>query len=302
MIYVCRKQAHMIGYLRNWFPEINWMYFAIVFLFFTGMFIPPHHNNNTYDKNLIERRTDALIPSLSDSVSHNAYKKIRDSITNIVYKENLDNMTLINSWGVSNFSVSESYTSPNKFYFVLPGYEFSSFRDFYTLNGKNYVEEIERNGKTFEYKTTETKVKLIPDQENKQINVLLPISKQTKILVQFILVLVAFLVLIFGLYSMLKMPGKLILNISKGIVFTEENIKALYVIATFLFACVGISVFAKILLHFIFYNQIPDAVSFSYYNTIMDQRFILIAALVALLFARAFRRGYELENEVDLTV
>lgn len=288
-------------YWKHWLPgRETWIYYLIVGLFFLRIFIPPQHQTTQYTESLIERRANTMMPVLPDSISWKAYSYVRDSVRRAVLMENATNTNKGTSWGVFNMGTA-SYKENGKYYFFMEGYELPLGFEYYTENGKNYLEWL-TSLRDITRRKTETEAKILAADNNEQAIVLLPVTKKTTVVVSVILALLSVIVLIFSLFCFIGLPFRILKNISKREVFKLENIEAFHLIARFLFVFAAVSILLPVILNLVLKSKIPEAVHLSYYNIVMENVFTIIGGLVALEFGKAFRRGYELEKEHELTI
>jgi hypothetical protein len=133
-------------------------------------------------------------------------------------------------------------------------------------------------------------------------SVAFPTGKTTATILKALLMVGAVVFLILGLYCLLYVPIKILSLISKGQFFNDELTGGLHITGGFLLLLGLIHPLTAIPLHLVFSSRVPDGVEFSYYEALMKHWELVVAGGIILLFAQAFSKGTQLQNEQDLTV
>ena len=103
-------------------------------------------------------------------------------------------------------------------------------------------------------------------------------------------------------YFFLILPVKVILSISKGTPFDYKNIRRLSFTSYFLLLFPFILSAIKLIIHKVFLQKIPNEFTFHlqlYFNSYF---MFVIAGVIVFIIARAFKRGYNLQKEQELTI
>ena len=253
-----------------------------------------------FDK-LVEKESS----SIDDSLPHYLYKQRQDSIRHELSKYSLGG----NSWHAFDLGVEklESEKGQKRYYFQIGGYYIKEgFSDFYSLRGKNYIQYTvftkEEDDVKFGYaRTFETDLKL-EQRDEREWKVSYPVSKTGYTVWQAILIVLTIIILVLFFGAIIGLPLQLLSLIAQGRAFSEKVIAILYTQARILILAGVLRALLRISLHLYYKAQIPPSVTFYYYDDIMSGWGLIVGGLVALLFAKAFRKGYELEQEQELTV
>jgi hypothetical protein len=147
----------------------------------------------------------------------------------------------------------------------------------------------------------ETELRYVPGEEETW-TVGFPVSGSTHQVLQIVIIALAAVGVILGLYVFLKLSLRVLLLIAKGQAFTDEAIGSLYTIAWFL---IGTSLFfmlARLVVHILLQSKVSYPFTFFYYDDVMSTSSMLLSGLVVLLFAQAFRNGAQLQREQELTI
>ncbi len=274
-------------------------------------FLYPTSSRIAWEKDNYQTRFDKLVEkeswSINDSLPHYQYKRLQDSIRRQLSEENIPRG---GSGSMSVFDVGvgkiEFQENKVKYYLTVGGYFAKDFFEFYSLHGKNYIEysvftKKENDFRVGDFKTAETKFELEQlDQNRWQINY--PLSKTQYTVWQAIVIVLSFLAVGLLFMALIGLPLQLLFLIAKGKAFSDKVLIIFYTIASILL-CSGIflAIF-RITLHLYYKAQVPYPVTFYYYDDIMNGWSLVIGGLIVLLFAKAFQRGYDLQQEQELTV
>jgi len=98
------------------------------------------------------------------------------------------------------------------------------------------------------------------------------------------------------------LPLRFLLLVAKGQAFNDETIGSLHFLAWFLLITGIVIALIKIIFHLFFQSMIPPQIRFSWYDALMNGWEYIIAGLIALLLAKAFLKGSQLQKDSELTV
>jgi len=98
-------------------------------------------------------------------------------------------------------------------------------------------------------------------------------------------------------------PIQFLVRISKGKAFTEKNINGLKAITVLMFVYLIFSILLPFLIRFIFSKFIhPLFKPLSVYQLLSDKIVILFVLTIVFAIYLAFKKGYKLQQEQELTV
>ncbi len=195
------------------------------------------------------------------------------------------------------------------FYFSLNGYTADNENKFYIDNGSYNIAFIKwdkeesskgnKLGKSGHYEHKQIKVRF--NKSNNSINI--PISFKLHGILKIALMITITFLIGFSLYFFIGLPVQILLNISRGKVFILNNLKYINQICLALMMATSFTIFLPMVLHLIFMNRIPSEIYPNSIFSILASGFgYIIATIVLLLIRKAFKKGYELQQENALTV
>jgi hypothetical protein len=248
-------------------------------------------------------------PNLNDSMPHYQYRRIEDSVNNSRPKEIQHHQG--NGWGsfgihIGSFWEPEEkyYAGSNSYFITDPNYEF------YEKNGKNYVRTVDweknKNGNcSGQQRERITPFKFIIEDKSKGNGygmLLVPVKTNLGKILNFILVVSAFLLMAAGIYIFFVIFIQFLVAISKGKAFSERNVARLHRVGKYLLIVGFLPFIYQSIFYFMTRAELPSEVNFSFFRAFFEGSDSVIIGLFALLFASAFRQGLELQNEQELTV
>jgi hypothetical protein len=195
-----------------------------------------------------------------------------------------------------------------QYFLALSGYTLAPISRFMVKNERYYIKYVVwQQGKNFEnrqsnnghYEIKEIKTRFSsPDK-----TVLIPISKVKYKVIYFTLQILGFLFFLFAIQVFLIMPVKIGLNISKGKAFIPANIKMLRLIAA-AFAIAYLFGFLIVYAPRFIYRDVipPDFIPESFLSAFVNNLYYLFIAIAIWLLAKAFEKGYNLQQEQSLTI
>jgi hypothetical protein len=309
---------------------------VIIYLAFFGFFFRSFENAKTTTLKRVDNEVSVVsgiskadgfddFPDIKDTLmSYRQYERIEDSLKRMRdYKESLKNPLGSGSYGsneaIGYMELNECDTCPDflsavnrkvgRKYIVLGGY---------TLNHGNDQNYFMEKGKSFLEYAILDKVKT--DRQNNKVTyghyaykelpfryaekgkyILVPCKPSAFTIFKNAYNLITALLALFYFIVIFVLPLKILLNISKGNVFSKRNISSLYLISYSLFAVVLISPLISIALRFLFgIYRFPE---FRYdYWGLVDKNYVAFIAVIALGVAKAFSKGFQIQQEQALTV
>jgi hypothetical protein len=242
----------------------------------------------------------------TDSLPYYQYKVIADSLKHMADSEKDKNNlrpagfpASVGFFGfVKTFRTWYGWHTDNKshlesgYHIWLPSYTLDDRFEFYYKDGKNYLKEINGNSK-------EIQVAYLKDFNS---SVLVPVSKGFFTAGRnftFILMAVIGFAL---LYIFIALPINVLLNISRGKVFTQINLRDLHIIAYTSLGFFIVQMITPYIVSLFFLKKIPAELTISF-SALFDSNWeIGLFGIVTLAIARAFFKGYKLQQEQDLTI
>lgn len=312
-------------------------------------------------------------PFLNDSLPHNVYTRIADSVKNVkedkelknrsipigfsigmlgvgyvhdysfhtnskyafndaVYKKYIDScnqmLELINKKNTDSASilryqkqeqdflqkasnrfrfVSDSLrnTIEKKYYFTLQGYKLDENAKFFIEKNKYYLafvvwdKILDNDKKHGHYERKEIAVRY-SEQEKK---ILIPLTPKQYSLVSILLNALSWIYMATYAFFVIGLPLQIILSISNGKAFTRKNIVRLNLITVFLLVVALLLSFLPSIIHIIFSKYIDLAFSKpTVWQTTIQNLSLYIYSAIAFVLNVAFRKGYKLQQEQELTV
>lgn len=257
--------------------------------------------------------------SLNDTMPYRQYKKIKDSIEQEEYKRARINESSGGGWTagfigirtIDDCSFSSNKVQKNnctKYYLLLPNYRLSKNTEFVIGNGKNFIKYViwdrsKSNPGRGDYARQGHYVyKPVRFRFSNNAGLLIPVTKKQYYLLYPLIVAISIIFLIFLLYIILALPVRVILKISLGMPFDKANIRALYLISFGLIAFPFIILLITFLLHLLFKNYFVSQVELDLSKAFTSHWVMLIIGVIVMLVARAFYKGYKLQEEQKLTI
>jgi len=244
----------------------------------------------------------------------NKFKPLRDSMNQILSKKQhptsqdsaLTDSLSFNYYvkGTSNARLNQ----PEKYFLYFAGYSLNNDCT-YLIDSGNYKlkypvwDIMDAGKKRLKEHTGYLAIKQIPFRFVEKKNaILLPINALNFKIAKTVILVFYISILIYSIIIMIILPIIILLSISKGIVFTLNNIKYLYFIA---YSFLGYSLFSCILtvaLRFVFQLYKVSEFSYNYWNLAEDYYISFLIGLIVYGIAKAFDKGYQIQKENDLIV
>ncbi len=254
---------------------------------------------------------DAYTEPISDSLPHYQYVRALDSFQRANRHLEERPHTTRSGTGIGEIGIYEGEDS-NEYYLALPGYQRLEDAEFFRKGNKNYIRENvwdstwEENGlknAKGHQETKETPIQFIQTKQGELLGkVLVPVSKGAFSFWSIAFLVIGVLITAAGLVIVLGGAIRLLMEIAKGRAFTECNIQRLYRIAIY-FLSIGMAlIILRFLLHLWHKDSMPDSLLFVWVEWLQSGSGSIVAGLIILLFANAFKQGYELAKDRDLTI
>jgi hypothetical protein len=264
------------------------------------------------------------------------YKRIEDSLENIKNQITEKNRFWISGSAISNTGLystdlydSVYYRTPfsnqdekrktgKAYFFGLAGFTLNVSHKVFRKDGMTYLKRqvidkidstskgIQRKGH-IEYLKLPFSVSELP--ENQSYNeadpkrtIYFPISKKQYTTLLYLLGAPGILFLLWYAFVVFILPIRILEYIATGNAFSKKMIRSLYIIS---FTFIGTVLFNTLLPYIIraaISVEIPKEFKLSWFISLKEQWVLLIISLFVFALARAFRKGYNLQQEQELTI
>jgi hypothetical protein len=258
-------------------------------------------------------------PAINDSLPHFQFKKIEDSLLQINKERLRQNETYGNSFttgllGVTELAENEnnqttSKPGKNKQYFLsLGGFELEEdVKFFIEKNTYNLVyvkwDTVGRTGENIDRVGSYKRIAIPVRYSNADKKIFIPISASQYTVGYVILIVLGVLMLAFVLFVIIGYPIQFLIRVSKGQAFTEANVSGLRVTALLIFISFIVSVTFPFLIRLVFSSFIhPFFKPLKFWPQLYDHLPSLFLAILVFAIYIAFKKGYKLQQEQELTV
>lgn len=289
----------------------------ITLLFLVGIFLlisyPADNRKNIPEKilNRLKPNPGSLIDS---STKYARYKQILDSLEQISANDKIRIMGFGEGVGTLHYGLtkitecdtckkfilgnqSEEFGYKEKYFLELKGYTLNTHAYFYIDKDKYFIEN-----RFEDLKEIKVRFKTELDVHNKaQSALLIPISKKTYTTLKVIMWVIIPL-LIFLSWIIFVLPIKVLLRIALGDPFNSKNISNLKLSGITLITIMLLPILSSWLLPLFLGSRMPKEIYFPVWLYIHDIKGWLVGGLAMLILASAFKNGFELQQEQDLTV
>jgi Protein of unknown function (DUF2975) len=282
---------------------------AIISSIWIGMQSPDH-----------ERRFD-LYSGRFDS-GHNSltgeYTRIRDSVEGVIecQEKQLSNpgrSQVLGTVGITRIQPSVICDDPqkirdpeikNSYYLALAGYKISKGSGFF-LDGNKYMitsGSYRKSGDSYgDYVTKEIPVRYVKSplgfQNSQSGYVLVPIAERVYHVLYVAMIVLGVLVYSLVFYFVIVRTLRIILDISKGHIFSHQNTKDLAVAGRLIMALAIIPLFLQFIFYNVYSKEIPAQITPAFAQVLWENRIYFIIGFIMLLLAKAFARGHRLQKE-----
>ncbi len=264
---------------------------------------------NSWDNN---SKNDPLIRSMQDSIdtlnqkwvklkdNKDSIKKLKEQLGDIMWRFNVR----------SNELLQEMNKNEEKLYYLgLNGYSPTNYNTKFFMDKGTYnlayvkwdsvVKRKYDSTKTGHYERKQIPVRYTTEDKR----ILIPISKKQFSLIDGFLNTWTFIWLFLFVYFFIGLPIQILINISKGNAFNKKNILRFKIMAYVLFAYALASTLIPYVLKFFFRKLIPDDFKYqSIIQSLLNNLYLFLIAIAIFIIAKAFQKGYKLQQEQDLTI
>jgi hypothetical protein len=284
---------------------------CIIFLIRT-LFWPGSNSIHTY------AISDPVSPcrtcSIDETLPHREYKKIEDSIKRgderreWISKSSGSGGTAVfigirtiqdEIW---NDSINPTFKDPS-YYLVLAGYKLNENISFFIDSNRWYIKYVVWNFISEDKKSRSGYYakKRVPFRFSRDDNsLLIPITKTEFYIVAPLVLLIGFAILYLSIYLIIGLPIRILRRISKGRPFCQENIDDLHFEAAAFIALPFLMLLVQALLYLCFRRYMLSEVAFDFDFSALF--WSILVGVIVLIIARAFNKGYKLQEEQALTI
>lgn len=269
-------------------------------------------------------------PASGDSMTWAQFKEIEHRNTLIQQERDLHDRSSGNSMGgviVSSWSIDDcdtcstlttEFSSPKtmRYYLGISGYRLRRDTVFHFRNGRNYLrypswDSVHTRGENRtrfgHYVLKEVPFRYVYTNFDNRLSdssgqVLVPISRGAYKVLSILIPMISGLFLVTILYICVGLPAKILIRIAQGQVFIRKNIRQLYLAAITIPVAVGIMMLLHAVVQLVFRRYLIPDLQFGYGSIGWDNGWFIALSLVFFLVARAFKKGYDLQHEQDLTI
>lgn len=254
----------------------------------------------------------------NDSLPYYKYRVLNDSAARIrEERKRLNESPSLAGWTVgyigfyNNEGATNIYTrqpEPKAYYFVIEKCELDHDATFF-VQGNAYnllyqkVDSVKHNGlDSTTYCHYERKaIKARYASRDKKL--LIPISSKTYKLYSSIMSIVGYIFMIALFYIFIGLGLKIVISISQGQAFTLANIRRFKIMSFAIGAYVMLTCLTPLLLKMLFSSYLIEEFSLpKFWILLVENIFIIFFAIALFIVSQAFKRGYKLQQEQDLTI
>lgn len=196
----------------------------------------------------------------------------------------------------------------NKYFFVLKDYTLGNNTFFKIDKGKYFVRNFkwEKSGQGIKGTPTdvESKVRFAHTNEypRRETYLLVPVSPSLYNFLYVAFKILQILVAMFLLWAVIILPAQTLYNIALGRVFTKQNIGNIRYAGWTIIIVSVLPIFFNWIFLLAMGNAIPKGLYFPTLLYLNDNKGFLITGVAFLLLGEAFKNGYKLQLEQDLTI
>jgi hypothetical protein len=204
---------------------------------------------------------------------------------------------------------AENEKATEKLYFIaLKEYNLDEDSRFFIQNGTYNLAYVHwdkiKKTKEGEYRSGHYERKMIPVRYSaKNKTVFIPITNGQYNVISVGLSICLFAFLFFFVYVIIGLPIQVLVNIAKGKAFNRKNVHNLKLIAHSITGLILLTTTMHYGVHYIFRSRIPaDFQTTSFWSGASAWIPWIIAVVALFIIAKAFERGYNLQEEQNLTI
>lgn len=293
-------------------------YFATIIISFRSSSVSNEHvRTDIFDYSPGDTSFGGLLykSDINDSLPHFKYQHLTDSLNNLNEQRLQENETLFTGWHTVNIGVGKidnhflKGSDTNNLYFLaLKEFELEDNVRFFVANNQYnllYVawDTVNKNGESLIRNGKYKSIKIPVRYSVKEKEIYIPISKSQFYVGNIIIPIVMFILLTLSLFVVIGYPVQFLVRISKGNAFSEKNINGLRMITILISLYIVFSILFPFLIRLLFSKYIhPFFKPINVYQLFSDKLIVLFVLAIVFAIYQAFKKGYKLQQEQELTV
>ncbi|HMK27191.1 MAG TPA: DUF2975 domain-containing protein [Chitinophagaceae bacterium] len=296
---------------KNIIPGLAILMVSLVLIFFN-----PADNRASMKDILINTATRNIIPASTNDSQLLIYKKINDSLEKII-RWKKERITRAGSYlytlfaGINRIDECDSCIEANekntrsKYFISLNGFALKPGASFLVDKNDYIIEKFVEEKKTEAGATTEqekVRVRLVADPAKEGLTLLIPVSYRVFSWIEIFMYIFLVAGIIAGIWIFIRLPVLVLINIANGNPFLKKNIRYLSCIGWGIIGCCMLVVIFPGLIQLFLSSMIPNEIYYPFWSHLFDFRWGIFLGISVLLLARAFKQGYKLQQEQDLTI
>jgi hypothetical protein len=194
-----------------------------------------------------------------------------------------------------------------KHFFSLTGFALKKSASFRIDKNDYIIESSVAEKKTADGETGLTvqkkvRVRLGADHKKKGLTLLIPVSYRVFSRIEILMYIIFVIAIIAVIGIFIRLPVLVLLNIAKGKPFAKKNIRYLNCIGWGIIGICLLMVILPGLIQVLLSSWIPHEIYYPFWLHLFDYRWGIFLGIAVLMAARAFKQGYKLQQEQDLTI
>jgi hypothetical protein len=133
--------------------------------------------------------------------------------------------------------------------------------------------------------------------------IMIPVSYKQYRFVSVCLNTLFFILYFFSMYILLGLPIQVLANISRGKAFIKKNIRMFRQMSIGLFVYSFFAIFFPYIMHLLLWKMISEDFALpSVWHAVFNNLYVVLVAVILFLIGEAFKKGYKLQQEQNLTI
>ncbi len=298
---------------KNIIPGLAILVVALVLLF-----VHPADQRDNGPGNLINTATKNIFPASTNDSQLVVYKKINDSLEKII-RWKKERITRTGSYlfllfaGINRIDECDSCITANekdtrtKHFISLNGFALKPGASF-LIDKNDYIierfvtEKKTEDGAIGHTEQKKVKVRLGTDHKKKGLTLLIPVSNKVFPWIEILMYIFLLIAILAAIWIFIRLPVLVLINIANGNPFLKKNISYLTFIGWGIIGSCLLTIILPGLIQLILSSSIPNEIYYPFWSNLFDFRWIIFLGIAVLMLARAFKQGYKLQQEQDLTI
>lgn len=298
---------------KNMIPGLAILMVALVLIF-----VNPADERDNGPDNLINTATKNIIPASTNDSQLVIYKKINDSLEKII-RWKKERITQTGSYlyilftGINRIDECDSCIDANekdtrrKHFISLNGFALKPGASF-LIDKNDYIierfvaEKKKADGEIGHTEQKKVNVRLGADHRKKGLTLLIPVSYRVFSWIEILMYIFFVIAIIAGIWIFIRLPVLVLINIANGKPFVKKNISYLTCIGWGIIGSCLLMVILPGLIQLLLSSLISNEIYYPFWSHLFDYRWGIFLGIAVLMLARAFKQGYKLQQEQDLTI